>query len=74
MGKIIIIRHGQTDYNVRGLLQGREEIPLNEAGVKEADEASYHLASAFSRADFKVDKIITTPLLSREYMIRKKAL
>ena len=62
MGKIIIIRHGQTDYNVRGLLQGREEVPLNEAGVKEADEASYHLARAFSRADFKVDKIITSPL------------
>ena len=30
--KIYIIRHGQTQYNLLGRLQGRLDIPLNENG------------------------------------------
>ena len=34
--KLFIIRHGQTDWNKKGIIQGRTDIPLNEEGKKQA--------------------------------------
>lgn len=40
MIKLYIIRHGQTDWNVKGLLQGATDIELNEEGINQAEELS----------------------------------
>jgi Fructose-2,6-bisphosphatase len=34
--KLIVMRHGETEYNKQNLLQGRTDTPLNRKGVKEA--------------------------------------
>ena len=34
--KLIIVRHGQTDWNKKNILQGSSDIPLNEVGKKQA--------------------------------------
>ena len=35
--KIYISRHGQTEWNALGKLQGRKDIELNEVGRKQAE-------------------------------------
>lgn len=35
---LYIVRHGQTEWNVKGLLQGHHDIPLNDTGKKQAIE------------------------------------
>ncbi len=62
------IRHGQTDWNLKGLWQGQTDIPLNETGLKQAQNTAQRLknrgitrviSSPLSRA-FRTAEIIAT--------------
>ena len=55
---LIIVRHGRTDANASGLLQGRVDNPLDETGQHQADQ----IAAALSRSDHRPDRIIASPL------------
>lgn len=37
--RLIFLRHGETDWNAQGRLQGRHDIPLNEKGLAQSQEA-----------------------------------
>lgn len=52
-----IVRHGQTEWNVKRLLQGHTDIPLTEKGKKEARQ----LAKKFRRINF--DAVFSSDLL-----------
>ena len=41
--KIYFIRHGETDWNLEGRLQGQKDIPLNDVGRVQAEEAARKL-------------------------------
>lgn len=59
MGKITricLIRHGETDWNAFGKLQGKTDIPLNRKGIKQAEECRQNFA------DTDWDVMITSPL------------
>jgi glucosyl-3-phosphoglycerate phosphatase len=43
--RLILLRHGQTDYNVDGRMQGHIDSCLTDAGHEQADEAAPVLAS-----------------------------
>ena len=53
---ICLVRHGQTDWNVLGKLQGTTDIPLNNRGKKQADQCGSFLRES------QWDAIITSPL------------
>ena len=40
-----IVRHGQTEWNVKGLIQGHADSPLTEEGIKQATDLSGKLSS-----------------------------
>lgn len=51
-----LVRHGETDWNLSGRLQGREDLPLNETGRAQA-----RLTGAYLRK-WAWDLIVTSPL------------
>lgn len=55
---IYVIRHGQTDRNRAGRLQGRSDIPLNEKGREEARSAGEY----FSRHGISFSRVYSSPL------------
>lgn len=57
MTRICLIRHGETDWNVLGKLQGRTDTVLNERGILQAKQCAVHLK------EINWDVIITSPLL-----------
>ncbi|TQR15650.1 histidine phosphatase family protein [Psychrobacillus soli] len=56
MTKICIVRHGETDWNVAGKLQGRTDIPINNTGKLQAADCGEYLKN------MQWDVIITSPL------------
>jgi broad specificity phosphatase PhoE len=46
---IYYIRHGETEWNAEGRLQGTQDVPLNELGRKQAAHAGNVLAGLFER-------------------------
>ncbi len=52
-----LLRHGQTDWNVEGKLQGTSDIPLNETGQRQA------LAAAAAIKPTEWDLVVSSPLL-----------
>ena len=52
-GTLVILRHGETDYNVQKRMTGQRDIPLNAKGEKQAEEAGkvisiFHFDKAYS--------------------------
>lgn len=54
--KFYIIRHGQTNWNKEGRIQGKTDIELNEEGIKQAEEAKRILK------DYPIDMIVSSTL------------
>jgi broad specificity phosphatase PhoE len=54
---IYIIRHGQTELNIGNALQGRSDHPLNETGIRQAQEAAGRLRGV------AFDAVYSSPLI-----------
>lgn len=69
MTTIMLIRHGNTDWNVEEIFRGRADVELNETGIKQADLLAKYLecmpmeavySSPLKRA-FKTAEIVAAP-------------
>lgn len=58
--KLVLVRHGQTSWNVLGILQGTADVPLDETGLAQAQVLAQDIASK------DVDAVYSSPL-SRAY-------
>ena len=56
MLELIIVRHGETDSNIKGTYLGWTDVELNETGLKQAEVVSEKLKST------KFDFILSSPL------------
>lgn len=54
---LCIVRHGETDWNAQGILQGWLDVPLNDLGRRQARE----LAAAFAASGF--ERLYSSPLV-----------
>lgn len=54
--KLILIRHGETEWNIQRRAQGRTDIPLNDQGRAQAGALAEHFRSE------KIDLILSSPL------------
>lgn len=58
MGELILVRHGQTDANAAGFLQGRIDLSLNGLGREQADA----IAGALSTLARGGARVVASPL------------
>ncbi|MFC0673600.1 histidine phosphatase family protein [Brachybacterium hainanense] len=59
-----LVRHGQTDYNLRDLFQGSSDIPLNATGIEQAHRALDELPPV------AWDVVVSSPLQRAEQTAR----
>ncbi|WPC39925.1 histidine phosphatase family protein [Clostridium sp. JS66] len=55
--KVFLIRHGQTDWNLKEKIQGSCDTELNDTGIKQAEELSNKLLEG----KYKFSKIYSSP-------------
>ena len=56
---VYFIRHGETDFNKRCLIQGMSDIPLNDKGIQQAGIA----AEWFEKQNITFDRVFASPLV-----------
>lgn len=54
--KLLLVRHGQTDWNLTRHFQGQSDVPLNETGIHQAEQVAKRLSSK------KIDSIYSSDL------------
>lgn len=57
MSNLILVRHGKSEWNVKGLWQGQIDDPLHSEGIIEAKNMAYLIK------DLRIDKVYTSKLI-----------
>ncbi|HEX2553619.1 MAG TPA: histidine phosphatase family protein [Microvirga sp.] len=65
--RLFFIRHGETDWNLEGRLQGQRDIPLNDLGRVQAEEAGRRLSGLVARPE-DLDYVASPMSRTRETM------
>ena len=58
MNKLVLLRHGQSQWNLENRFTGWKDVPLTEKGIKEANNAGHLL----KKHNIKIDKVFSSVL------------
>tara|TARA_B100000575_G_scaffold172467_1_gene138166 strand:- start:2466 stop:3095 length:630 start_codon:yes stop_codon:yes gene_type:complete len=58
MNKLVLLRHGQSQWNLENRFTGLEDVPLTEEGIKEAKNAGFLI----KKNNIKFDKVFSSNL------------
>ena len=58
--KLILVRHGETDWNAEGRIQGMLDVPLNALGMRQAALTAAELARSIDMADMVSSDLVRT--------------
>ena len=58
--KLILVRHGETDWNAEGRIQGMLDVPLNALGMQQAALVAAELARSIDMADMVSSDLVRT--------------
>ena len=61
-GRLILVRHGQTEWSVSGQHTGRTDLPLTEAGCEQARAVGERLRGVLARSS-EAPVVLVSPLL-----------
>ena len=56
--KLYLVRHGETDWNAKGVLMGQTDIPLNATGIQQAEA----LRDKIAQRGLEFDVVYASPL------------
>lgn len=59
MAKLVLIRHGQSEWNLKNLFTGWVDVNLSEQGVEEAKNAGRSLKAEGLEFDFAYTSVLT---------------
>ena len=65
--RLILVRHGETNWNRDGRFQGQRDIPLNENGKKQGQQAADFLKDV--QIDFAVSSPMSRPKETAEFIL-----
>lgn len=62
--EILIVRHGETDFNKNNIKQGQEfDVPLNNTGLEQAKKTGLYLRDHLKNNNYNLDAIYCSKLL-----------
>ncbi len=68
--RVVLLRHGQTDFNAQGRFQGVSDIPLNNVGRAQARAAGRLLAHRLGGGRSRRARVVCSPLVRAQETAR----
>jgi 2,3-bisphosphoglycerate-dependent phosphoglycerate mutase len=67
--KLVIVRHGESEYNKKNLFSGWEDVPLTEKGIKEARAAGKSIRATGIEFDAAFCSVLQRSIHSLNYIL-----
>jgi 2,3-bisphosphoglycerate-dependent phosphoglycerate mutase len=67
--RLVIVRHGESEYNESNLFSGWEDVELTEKGVEEAKNAGLRLAEQHITFDYAFTSVLKRSVKSLNYIL-----
>jgi 2,3-bisphosphoglycerate-dependent phosphoglycerate mutase len=69
MGTLVLLRHGESEWNAKGLFTGWVDVPLAAKGIQEASAGGRMLADAGLRPDVVHTSVLTRAIQTANYAL-----